>query len=162
MSEDVRLITLSTIDEERFGVKTAKTAHLSSRDIPLVLGYCEDNQVELLIARCNTSDLQVVHEMEQRGFLLMDTLIYFSCMLSARNIPVEPVFHVRPFRSGEEHAVKSVAGKAFKGYINHYHADGRLDKRRCDEVYADWAYRSCLSRKMADEVLIADSGAEII
>jgi GNAT superfamily N-acetyltransferase len=52
--------------------------------------------------------------------------------------------------------VKQVAADSFRGYSGHYHADERLRRSQCDEIYTDWARRSCLSRDVAGEVLIAD------
>ncbi len=163
MTKAAQYVSLSAMDEERFGIKTAKTTDFNSDRIPLILEYCEENMVELLIARCDTSDFKVVHELERLGFLLMDTLIYFSCDLTRKEIPVDDrEFQVRAFRPGEEQTVKSIAGRSFHGYLSHYHADSRLDKRMSDEVYADWAYKSCLSRKVTEQVLVAESGNEII
>ncbi len=42
--------------------------------------------------------------------------------------------------------------------MGHYHADERLDSKLCDEAYASWAYRSCLQKEVADEVLVAETG----
>jgi GNAT superfamily N-acetyltransferase len=162
MTKDAQFVSLSAMDEERFGIKTAKAFDVRKEDIPLVLEYCHKNQVELLITRCPTLDYIAVHEMEKVGFLIMDTLIYFSCRLRGNSIPDAPGFQVRSLRSGEEDIIKSIATEAFKGYLSHYHADERLDKRKCDEVYADWAYRSCYPGNGTDDVLVADSGNRII
>ena len=163
MSKDANLVSLSTIDEEFFGVKTAKVVGLRQEDILEVLNYCETNHVKFLIARCSTTDLQTVQEMERLGFLIMDTLIYFSCSTRAKPTSVDDFeFQVRAFRPGEEDIIKSVAAEAFQGYLGHYHADSRLDAKKCDEVYTDWAYRSCLSKDFADQVLVVHLYRNII
>ena len=87
-------IFLSAIDEERFGIKTAKVEKVELQDIPNVLRFCEENNVRLLLARCPTSDLPAVQELERKGFLLMDTLIYYSCNLR-ENPPPEYVSEIR-------------------------------------------------------------------
>ncbi len=156
------LVSLSAIDEKRFGVRTAK-ASLVFEDIPKVIEFCSSHHVECLIARCPTTDLPAAQEMERQGFLLMDTLVYYSCNLKGKPVPEDASgLYIRPVRKGEGHAVKDIAAESFRGYLGHYHADCRLDKKKCDEVYADWAYQLCLSTKVADEVLVVDSDNMII
>ncbi len=162
MTIDNSSVILSQIDEEHFGIKTAKALALKVHDIAEVLRFCHDNKVELLIARCLTKELNLVQVMEGLGFLLMDTLIYYLCNLK-KNLPPEytPEVNIRPLRAGEEKIIKLISAETFKGYLGHYHADQRLDKAKCDEVYMDWAYRSCLSTKIADEVLVAEYDGKI-
>jgi len=161
MNED--LIYLSDIDEKRFSIKTAKAADIRMDNISAIMQSCADQEVVLLIARCPTYDLKTVQKMEQLGFLLMDTIIYFNYDLLSKPM-VEDIdcIHIRTVRAGEENAVRSVAQEAFKGYLGHYHADNRLDRDRCDEVYMDWAYRSCISSETADVVLVSEHGGKIV
>jgi hypothetical protein len=97
----------------------------------------------MLIARCRTEDLSVAQQLEEAGARLMDTLVYFARPLD----PGEPgelgAFPVRSW-AGEADEVRKVAAEAFHGYSGHYHADRRLAPASCDEVYASWAYRSCV------------------
>jgi GNAT superfamily N-acetyltransferase len=163
MSMEQHLISLSDIDEERFGIRTAKASDIRAQDIPDVIRFCTEHTVELLIARCPTSDLQVVQKIEQLGFLLMDTLIYFSYDLMTKPIKSDTSFNmIRMVRPGEEDAVRSVALGIFQGYQGHYHADIRLDRNKCDAVYSDWAYRSCVSPDVADAVLVAETDGKVI
>jgi GNAT superfamily N-acetyltransferase len=111
----------------------------------------------MLIARCPASELATVQLMEQRGFLLMDTLLYYVRHLAKPPIPEDRHAElIRPIRAGEEEPVKAIAAASFKGYFGHYHADARLDKTKCDETYISWAVRSCTDRSLATEVLVAD------
>ena len=150
-------VHLSAIDEERFGIRTAKASHVSAAALPAVIDFCQAQGVALLIARCSTAELTVAQAMEKRGFLLMGTLVYYSRSLLKPPIPEDVgQVSVRPVRPGEEEAVRRVAANAFQGYVGHYHADERLDCAKCDEVYTDWAFRSCVSRDVAHEVLVAE------
>lgn len=151
-------ITLSAIDEQRFGVRTARTQGVTALSVPEILAFCEANRVELLIARCPATEVRTVQALEAQGFLLMDALVYFVRDLTARPIPPDAgVLSVRPFRPGDEAGVRAVAQGAFRGYAGHYHADPRLDPAKCDDVYIDWAERSCTSPGMADAVLVAET-----
>jgi len=37
-----------------------------------------------------------------------------------------------------------------------------LDPAKCEEIYPDWAYRACISREVADEVIVGDMGNELL
>ncbi|MGD0169912.1 MAG: GNAT family N-acetyltransferase [Smithella sp.] len=156
-------ISLSAIDAERFGIKTAKVENIELHDIPNVMRFCEENDVRLLLTRCPTSDLPAVQELERKGFLLMDTLIYYLCNLR-ENPPPEYVseIRIRSFIPGEEKIIKAIAAEAFDGYLGHYHSDSRLDKTKCNETYADWAYKSCLRKEVAVQVFVAELKENII
>ncbi|HOS97585.1 MAG TPA: GNAT family N-acetyltransferase [Deltaproteobacteria bacterium] len=153
---------LSPLDEARFGVKTAKATIADVRDVPEVMEFCSASAVEFLIARCPTHAYPCVHAMERLGFLLMDTLVYYAFRLDGASIPggAPDGLSVGPVRPGEEHRVRDIARESFSGYLGHYHADPRLDPGLCDEVYTDWAYRSCIDARAADAVIVARSGDE--
>jgi GNAT superfamily N-acetyltransferase len=156
-------ISLSAIDEERFGIKTAKVENVELHDIPDIMRFCEENEVRLLLARCPTNDLPAVQELERKGFLLMDTLIYYSCNLRENPPPAYiSEIRIRSFIPGEEEIIKAIAAEAFDGYLGHYHADSRLDKTKCNETYADWAYKSCLHKEVADQVFVAELKDKVI
>jgi GNAT superfamily N-acetyltransferase len=153
------LISLSAIDEERWGVRTARASGVTAVHLPDVLAFCRQEKVVFLVARCAVSELRAAQMMEAQGFRLMDTLLYYSRDLTQ---PLPPVPDgVRPADAGEAEAIRALAGRAFRAYNGHYHADERLDRAACDAVYESWAYRSCLSRQVADEVLAAAPDGQI-
>lgn len=156
-------VYLSAIDEERFGIRTARALQVTLYTLPEVMDFCRMNGVVLLIARCLASEIRVAQAMEQEGCFLMDTLVYYSRNLLNTPIPLDTgKVTIRPIQPGEEDDVKIVAGESFRGYSGHYHADDRLDRKKCDEGYVSWALRSCISRDIGDEVLVADSGGSIV
>jgi len=156
MSAEQLTVCLSAIDEQRFGIRTARTSNMTADVLFRVLDYCRAHDVVLLVARCLSSDTEAAQAMEREGFLLMDTLIHYTRDLTRQPLPPD-TWHgeVRSVRPGEEHEVRRIAAKCFEGYLGHYHADERLDRTKCDEVYSSWAYRSCISREVADDVLVA-------
>src|SRR5260370_17844808 len=158
---DRETIAFSEIERERFGVRIAR-AHVVSDNLSRALDFCAVEQIDLLIARCATSDLVAAQSMETTGFLLMDTLVYYSFDLTKKVIPVDTgEFLVRRLLPGDEAEIPKVASAAFKGYMGHYHADRRLDSGQCDEAYRSWAERSCSTGKAADEVLVAEIGGKV-
>jgi GNAT superfamily N-acetyltransferase len=156
----VYVIALSEIDRARFGVVTARDGHVTMDSLGAGLEFCRSRGVQLLIARCRTEDLGVAQEIEAAGGRLMDTLVYYVRVIVKGDLPENTCkVPIRPVRPAEGEAVRAIAREAFRGYRGHYHADPRLDPLRCDEAYQDWAQRSCTSRDVAGEVLVADDGA---
>lgn len=147
---------LSPMDKNRFGVCCAKAAKVTTENLPEVIDFCQHNNVELLIARCPAEDLPAAQAMERVGGQIMDTLVYFSCHLRRVRLADElPPLPVRPVEQAEATTVARIAAVCFHDYQGHYHADPRLDRRDCDNVYVDWAQRSCLERGSESEVLVA-------
>ncbi len=158
---DRETIAFSEIDSERFGVRIAR-AHVVSDNLSRALDFCAAERIDLLVARCRTSDLEAAQGMESKGFLLMDTLLYYSFDLTKKEIPGDPCeVRVRRLLPGDEAEIPRVASAAFKGYLGHYHSDRRLDSVQCDEAYRSWAERSCTTDKAADEVLVAELGGKV-
>jgi GNAT superfamily N-acetyltransferase len=150
------MVTLSAIDQQRFGIATARDNHFTATSLDGTLRFCREHAVRMLIARCATEDLPAAQAMEAAGGRLMDTLVYYVRALD-RPFPDEPPgVPVRLLRAGEAGEVRRVATAAFRSYFGHYHADPRLDRDKADEAYADWAERSCLDRSAASSVLIAE------
>jgi GNAT superfamily N-acetyltransferase len=155
-------VAFSDVDSERFGVRVAR-AHVVRENLPQVLEFCAAEQINLLIARCATKELRIAQEMEGLGFLLMDTLVYYSFDLMKRAIPEDsPRANVRKFVLDDKSKIEMVAAAAFEGYFGHYHADTRLDRSKCDEGYVSWAVRSCTSKQVASEVLVAELDNNVI
>src|SRR5262249_9679157 len=50
-----------------------------------------------------------------------------------------------------------LAALAFQGYQGHYHADKRLDRSRCDEVYSSWASNCCRGGEFCDHMILIAS-----
>lgn len=156
-------VFISDIDEERFGIRTARVVGVTTGSLPSILEFCRKEMVKLLIARCSMSDLQTAQAIEKEGFLLMDTLVYYALDLSRKPVPSDrSVVHFRPIHAGEEEEMRSVAVESFRGYFGHYHADPRLDKNKCDEAYVDWAIKTCASRGSNEDFLVAEIDNRIV
>lgn len=153
-------ITLSALDESRWGVRSARAVRINVDNLLEGLAFCRTNDVKFLVARCPVADIRAAQAMERHGFLLMDTLLYYTRDLMSL-LPDMPDT-VRPVRAEEAETVRNLSARAFQKYGGHYHADERLNRAACDAVYEDWAYRSCLSRQVADEVLVATVNNQIV
>ena len=155
-------VELSPLDEARFGVRAARAKNLTADLLPHVMNLCNQWKVQFLIARCSTQDLPAVQAMQRRGFLLMDTLVYFRYDLEQMALPQRREVDIRSVRTDDTELIGRIARQAFQGYGGHYHADPRLDRAICDNLYVDWAMRSCTQKEVADEVLVAEVGNELV
>ncbi len=156
-------VQLSPLEEERFGIRSARAASVTLETLPEIMHFCQANGVIFLIARCRVEELAAVHAMERAGFRLMDTLLYWACNLVKGLIPANDCTVLNRFmRAGEEDSVRGIAAEIFKGYFGHYHADPRLDPQQCDAAYVSWAERSCRSKDVAEEVLVAELDGRLV
>jgi ribosomal protein S18 acetylase RimI-like enzyme len=156
-------VGLQPLDRERFGVVAARCSATTVHNLPEVLEFCQSHSVELLVARCDAEDYAAAQAIESAGGLLTDTLVYYGRSLSKASPTLEPdATVIRTLGPGEADCVRDVAAAAFAGYRGHYHTDSRLDRAKADEAYADWAYRSCVSPAMADEVLVAEQAGAVV
>ena len=151
---------LSPLDEARFGIRTARAMSLTANLLPQVMDFCRFERIRFLIARCSTQELPAAQAMERLGFFLMDTLVYFRRDLQRQPLPDRRGVPIRFAVPEDADAVRQIAREAFRGYDGHYHADAHLDRAACDDLYVDWALRSCSQKDLADEVLIAEPEGE--
>jgi len=154
------MLGLSELDGKRFGIRVAKATLDAQSQWREALAFCERESVDLLIARIGAADLALAQRMQFDGAFLTDVLLYFR--LSPLRSGAAGAVRVRPIQVNEANAVKDLAGRCFSGYAGHYHADPRLDRGACDEVYADWAYRACSDRAVADEVIVAEENGRLL
>lgn len=152
-------IWLSEIDSDRFGAVIAKANLSPGDDIGSIESWCTANRVAMLIVRCATEQLDAVQQLERCGAQLMDTLVYYQkldvtpCMMNLPN-----GYRTRLATPDDAAELKRLAMNAFSGFFGHYHADLRLERDACDMVYGSWAANSCLSKQIADDVLLIERG----
>jgi GNAT superfamily N-acetyltransferase len=157
------IVELSALDEERFGIRTAKAVIGDESGVREAIESARALGARMFIVRCRTNDVHTAQKLEKSGCELMDVLVYFSRDLQKHPIAGEkPRVTIRTVRESDSSEVAAVARASFAGYFGHYHADPRLDRAKADEVYVSWAHRSCVDREVANEVLIAEHEDEIV
>jgi GNAT superfamily N-acetyltransferase len=155
-------ISLSDIDRQRFGVVTAKATLDGSEPVPEVMQWCGAHGVQMLIARCASTELAQVQQLEQAGCFLTDTLVYFlKRHIAQQDVALPEGYTTRLATAADAEAVGALAGLTFEGYFGHYHVDPRLDKRDADLVYSSWAANSCGNPAVADAVVLIEHGGQI-
>jgi hypothetical protein len=154
---------ISDWDTNHFGFKVAKLNVATPNEIPQALEFCTKEEVVLLIYRCNTNDTPSTHLLEQQGFLLMDTIVDSCLDLATWRMPVDTdLSGIRWYREGDAASIVTIAEKAFKGYIGHFHKDPKLDPDKSDSLYAKWAYNSCYDKSLAAGMVVAELEGEVV
>lgn len=152
------------VDEECFSIRIARVKNINEFTLSNTLDYCYHNNIKLLIARCNTSNILSAQLLEKEGFLLMDALLYYKRDISTKKIPIlkKEKIIIRPIEAGEDSFIQQIARDAFCNYNGHYHADKRLNKEASTNAYISWALNCCRNRNIATEVLVAEVENKIV
>jgi ribosomal protein S18 acetylase RimI-like enzyme len=155
-------VHLSPLDTGRFGIVTARADSVTADGLDRILEFCESHAVELLVARSRVEDSAASHALGGAGFLLMDTLVYYERDLAARPVAGPPPALVEPLGAGDADDVEAIARECFREYTGHYHADLRLDRTACTEVYTSWARACCDETQSRGFVLVVgDTGHRV-
>lgn len=149
------IAVISEVESEHFGVTIARATVHDVGEIGQALEHCRVQEIDLLVARCSTDDIELAQELETLGFRLMDTLLFFERGV-AEDLSSDDGIAVRSATSRDIEAVAAIATEAFGDYSGHYQADRRIPRDLADSGYVDWAIRSCRSRQAAEEVLVAE------
>lgn len=155
-------VAISEVDSDRFGLVYVRATDVAKPNIADALAFCRRHGAGVCVARCDAGDFPAMEALEDEGFRLKDTLLYYEATLTRVAIP-EPRLEVpiRTVKAGEGEAVGSLAKAAFADYFSHYHADLRFDRNRVDAVFVDWARRSCHDKSVAREVFVADDNGTL-
>ena len=151
------MFSWSSLDEKRFGLKTAKLSIINDDvDVTQLVEEFKSKNGQLFIIRCRSSLTNKIYQLQNIGFFITDTILTFStssCAIaknkSGSNIEVSLA------TSKDGPFLEQIAKKAFKDYRGHYHNNPLLDDNKCAEVYIDWAQRLCKEKEIADAVFIA-------
>jgi hypothetical protein len=148
---------LSPLDAKRFGVVVARAHAVSANQVPDILAFCERHDVELLIARCDEADPETLRALVDAGLTVRDTQVTYRAPLDAAASAPE----IRTASWADRDAVAAVARRCFADFPSHYHADPRLPRRACRELYVDWALRSLASEE-GDTVFVVEHEGRIV
>ena len=120
---------------------------------------------QCVVCKVQSDEPAVVHALEQRGFLLMDTLVDFvfdfsRTPLEKISLPKrEPELKIRQAVRQDLPALMAINEKAFGAYFGRYHADRQMPPGAATKIYAEWV-RSAFEG-WADWVLVAEINGTI-
>jgi predicted N-acetyltransferase YhbS len=159
----VCLPTHSSLDSERFGIRVARVADMDLASVEPSTEWCKDEQIDLLVARCATSELGAVHVMQGHGYLLMGCLLTYEHRMSQLpEVTAIPGIRLTVGDAADADGIERVAREAFRDHGGHYHADRRLDREDVLEVYGSWARSAVLHPADGAMAVVAHHDREVI
>ena len=124
-----------------------------------------DRGTQCVVCKVHSNELPTIHALEQRGFLLMDTLLDFVFDFSRTTIEeIHPPrrheqLKIRRAKPADLSALMAINEKAFTGYFGRYHADPQMPPGAATKIYAQWV-RSAF-QGWADWILVAEVDGRI-
>lgn len=145
------MITLNDLESDRFGVLFGRMTMTGNagcaREVADAIDTADRSGIAVLSARLDVTELPSIRMLEDLGFRIMDTLVYYR-----RTLPTnyEESSHRKDgsyltrLSVADAQACSAIARVAFRNYLGHYHADPRLSNTAADAAYVDWAERLVL------------------
>ena len=115
---------------------------------------------QCVVCKVQANELAVAHALEQRGFLLMDTLQDF--VFDFARSPIEKInppqrdkkLTIRRANPADLAALMAISEKAFANYFGRYHADPQMPPGTANQIYIEWVHAAF--RGWADWILVAE------
>jgi ribosomal protein S18 acetylase RimI-like enzyme len=124
-----------------------------------------DRGTQCVVCKVQSNELAVVHALEQRGFMLMDTLQDFvfdfsRAPIEENNPPQrDKQLTIRRANPADLAALMAISEKAFANYFGRYHADPQMPPGTAKKIYTEWVRAAF--RGWADWILVAEVGGKI-
>jgi len=124
----------------------------SARDV------CRERGVLHLSVRIDVADAETIQALEDAGFRLMDALAtYIYPLTRPAPAPGKDMGVVRLYQPSDRDQILEITRDAYRGFRGRYHLDPHLPRERSDELYVEWAKKSC-DGEWADVVLVNENG----
>lgn len=155
-------LEFSPMESERFSIRAGKLKIDDINDVVKVIPQMSEMGLNFLSTRIPTENMDLTQKLLKLGFILTDTLVVYKGKLSA-DLHQNPKYKnlVREATPDDYEQIIAVAKNCFTNYMGHYHSDPKFDKKLADEVYIDWARRSCLESFLTDVLLVTEEGGRI-
>lgn len=143
----------------------AQKQEIAKKLLSQVMEWAVSLGIEFLLCRTYGDDLTITHMLEQKGFLLMDTLLDYVYDLQREPLQSVPHPPLRPgtvIRSAVEDDIEeliAMAQAAFRDHFGRFHSDERIPRHRATQIYEEWMRSSC--QGYADWILVAEVRGKI-
>jgi hypothetical protein len=136
-----RAATINTFVVDSLSPNRSQVA-LSLLDYALL--NAAENGVQFMLSKTYADDITIIHALESRGFLLMDTIA--DCYFDYRKTPLESLTRpllaegvsIRLASAADRNELVEVAGQAFRQHFGRFHADERIGRQVAIRVYKQW------------------------
>lgn len=131
------------------------------REVENVLGgellrTVRESGARMICAWTAMEKIAVIQGLEDIGFRTMDVLSTWIFDHRTQKLPpVGERCRLRGLESGDEDTFVPLAREAYRDTPDRFHADPRLERDKCDELYASWIRNSC-SGGISDHVVVAE------
>ncbi len=128
-------------DSQRFGLNIHRTPFTSNVDVPKILRYILDNDVDTAIIRIPSTKMKDLHLLEKTGmpYMIADTLAYYNFDLGKEIKPLENKDLTFEIATPEDHELlNKMVRECYGEYINHYRVSYLFDNELVTEGYQDW------------------------
>lgn len=131
-----------------------------------VVRYGRQEGDHLLVCKTNTKDIVSIHSLENRGFILMDTLLDYT--FDFRKIQIESVkkpnivenFQILLASDNDIDQLVRVAHSAFSNHFGRFNVDEKIPHEKGILIYEEWI-KSCV-KGWADFTIIAKIDNKIV
>jgi hypothetical protein len=111
-----------------------------------------------LSARVDVADAEAIQALEDAGFRMMDALAtYIYPLKRPAPEPGKDMGILRLYQPDDRDQILEITRDAYRGFRGRYHLDPHLPQSRSDELYVEWAKKSC-DGEWADVVLVTENG----
>ena len=152
MGESASLCEELAWDSHFFGLSIARAipSRLDRPTCDAMLGWCRSHGIDCLYFLAAPDDPATFHHLDEGGFRLVGVRVTLARPAASGQGEVRG--HIRRAVAADIPALRDIASSAHRD--TRFHADGRFDAARCDELYATWIENSV--RGYADQVLVAE------
>jgi L-amino acid N-acyltransferase YncA len=127
----------------------------------LIVAACDESRwrgIRHLSARVDVADAEAIQALEDAGFRMMDALAtYIYPLRRPAPEPGKDMGVLRLYQPGDRDQILEITRDAYRGFRGRYHLDPHLPQSRSDELYVEWAKKSC-DGEWADVVLVTENG----
>jgi L-amino acid N-acyltransferase YncA len=153
-------------DSDFFGLSMARLylLHDETPSAPLAdiiasaFEVCRERGIRHLAARIDVADAAAIQALEDAGFRMMDALATYIYPLKRPSPePGKDMGVLRLYQPEDRDQILAITRDAYRGFRGRYHLDPHLPQERSDELYVEWARKSC-DGDWADVVLVTENG----
>jgi hypothetical protein len=128
------------------------------RVIASALDVGRERGLHHLSVRIDVADAEAIQALEDAGFRMMDALAtYIYPLKRPAPEPGKDMGVLRLYRPEDRDQVLDITREAYRGFRGRYHLDPHLPRDRSDDLYVEWAKKSC-DGEWADVVLVTENG----
>jgi L-amino acid N-acyltransferase YncA len=123
-----------------------------------LMAACRARGIQHLSVRVDVADAETIQALEDAGFRMMDALATY--IYPAKRPAPEPgkdMGVLRLYQPEDREQILDITREAYRGFRGRYHLDPHLPQDRSDELYVEWAKKSC-DGEWADVVLVTENG----